>query len=101
MESNANQIVQELRAAYVLSLGAKCAEFAEAVHTRNFKTIIRLGHQLRGSGTSYGFAEVSDLGMRMEGAADNRRMSLLEPMIAEFQDIVNRMQVSAVMPEKS
>jgi hypothetical protein len=99
-ESNANQVLQELRTAYVLSLGVKCGEFADAVHSRDLKTIRRLGHQLRGSGTSYGYANISDLGTRMEAAAEDRRMSLLEPMISEFQNMLLDLQPSVATSEK-
>jgi HPt (histidine-containing phosphotransfer) domain-containing protein len=38
----------------------------------DFDTIARIGHNMRGNGPSYGFAEIADLGEHMEAAAERR-----------------------------
>lgn len=100
MESHANSIIEGLRASYVQSLEHKCAEFGDAVRARNFRNIARLGHQLKGSGKSYGFSQVSELGARMETAADDRRIVLLDPMVVEFQELIQQLHLPDVTSEQ-
>jgi HPt (histidine-containing phosphotransfer) domain-containing protein len=82
--------MQELRTAYLKSLANKVTELGDAISARNFKTVARLGHQMKGSGCSYGLPEISDLGARIEDAGENRRVSLLEPLLAEFMAFMNQ-----------
>lgn len=100
-ETPSNLIMQELRALYRKSLADKMAEFAEAVAAKDFKTIVRLGHQMKGSGCSYGLPDISDLGTRMEEAGENRRVALLEPLLAEFRLFMNNAAENRTAPEKS
>jgi HPt (histidine-containing phosphotransfer) domain-containing protein len=94
-------ITRELRAAYIASVTSKLAEFAEASAARHFRIIVRIGHQLKGSGRSYGIPEISTLGARIEEAGLDRRVSLLEPLLAEFRNLVNRITESEPVPEHS
>jgi len=94
-------ITQELRAAYLQSVAAKLAEFAEAAQARHFRIIARIGHQLKGSGRSYGIPEISLLGARIEEAGQDRRVSLLDPLLAEFKNLMCRITEADTVPEHS
>lgn len=48
---------------------AELSVLEEALATRAFETVYRLGHNLRGSGGSYGFPRLTEIGERMERAA--------------------------------
>jgi HPt (histidine-containing phosphotransfer) domain-containing protein len=91
-------VLIELRRSYVLSLSEKLTELSEAIADRRLATVSRLGHQLKGSGKSYGYPEISELGARMEEAADNRVVTQLESLLVEFeratQHIVNDLMVT-------
>ncbi|HEY3295797.1 MAG TPA: Hpt domain-containing protein [bacterium] len=100
-ESQPSRVVKELRAAYLKSLAVKMTELAEALKARQFSAIVRLGHQLKGSGRSYGLPEISDLGARMEEAAENRRLTVLEPLLAEFEATMNHVADDQPTSEKS
>jgi len=65
------------------------AQLAEAIQTKNFATIMRLGHQLKGSGSSYGLPQISELGARMEDAGENRVACSLGPLLAEFTRLMD------------
>ena len=43
------------------------------VEQGDFVSVARIGHDLKGSGRAYGFGRVSDLGARLEGAANARQ----------------------------
>ena len=83
-DSHPYDIAKELRTTYVKSLADKMAQLSEAIHTKNYAVIMRLGHQLKGSGSSYGLPQVSELGARMEDAGENRMACDLGPLLAEF-----------------
>jgi len=52
-----------------------------------------IGHGLKGSGKSYGFSALSDIGARIEKAALAADAAALEPLLAEHADYVERLQV--------
>jgi HPt (histidine-containing phosphotransfer) domain-containing protein len=86
-ESKSPSVLDQLRAGYVKSLPDKLKIIATAVAARDFTTIIRLGHQLKGSGLSYGFPEISEFGVRLEEAAENRRIPVLQMLVIEFENL--------------
>jgi len=100
-EFRSSPVMQELRAAYLKSLAAKMAEFATASSARDYVTVARMGHQLKGSGQSYGLPQISALGIKMEEVAEFRRAALLEPLLAEFMTLMNTLVDEQSSPEKS
>jgi HPt (histidine-containing phosphotransfer) domain-containing protein len=85
-------IMVELRATYVKSLANKAEHLAQALSSRDFETIKRLGHQLKGSGATYGFPELSVLGSQLEAAGDDRQSSVIESLLVEFKQRVTVIQ---------
>ena len=100
-ESNANTMLSQLRRSYAESLPAKFEALKHAVEQSDFAELVRLGHQLKGSGQSYGFAQVSELGARIEQAAHDRRHALLEPILIEFRDFIQHVSQLSEPAEKS
>jgi HPt (histidine-containing phosphotransfer) domain-containing protein len=49
--------------------------------SRDFETIARIGHNLRGNGPSYGFADIAKLGECMEAAAESRDVGGVQEQI--------------------
>jgi HPt (histidine-containing phosphotransfer) domain-containing protein len=93
--------LQELRAAYLQSLPKKMTMIADSLAARDFKVIAGLAHQLKGSGLSYGFPAVSDLALRLEEAAENRRVPVIESLIIEFRDLTETLAHSAMTSENA
>jgi HPt (histidine-containing phosphotransfer) domain-containing protein len=61
-----------------------------AIEESDYPAISRLGHQLKGSGTSYGFDEFSEIGSALERAAKKhdleearRQVELLAGAVSE------------------
>lgn len=63
----------------------------EALERRDYGALHEIGHKLRGSGASYGFAEISRIGRALEQAAeaqqDDRIRSLVTALAAHL-DVV-------------
>jgi HPt (histidine-containing phosphotransfer) domain-containing protein len=87
-ETAKQSTMEELRAGYLHSLPNKHTTMVNALAARDFKGICRLAHQLKGSGLSYGYPQISDLAVRLEDAAENRRVPLLESLLIEFRDLM-------------
>jgi HPt (histidine-containing phosphotransfer) domain-containing protein len=91
-DSDSNAMLRDLREAYCRSLAAKLTQLSEALSARNLETVNRLGHQMKGSGRSYGFPDVSEIGARIEEAAGDRRVVALEAMLLELKDLIQRLE---------
>jgi PAS domain S-box-containing protein len=64
--------VQRLVPGYVTRKSEDLDRLRMAIGAADYPTIAMLGHQLKGSGTSYGFHEFSVIGNAIEGAAKKR-----------------------------
>jgi len=90
-QADAHSALDQLRATYLKSLGQKTSEFSDAMQRRDFPALTRLGHQLKGSGLSYGYPEVSELGARIEEAGQHRSLLLLDPLRVQYEELVDRL----------
>jgi HPt (histidine-containing phosphotransfer) domain-containing protein len=61
--------VQELVPGYLKQRDLDLERLRMAIEESDYPAISRLGHQLKGSGTSYGFDEFSEIGSALEHAA--------------------------------
>ena len=57
--------------AYLLRCKENVATMLEALDQNDFKPILFLGHQLRGSGGMFGFQQITDIGQALEEAAEH------------------------------
>ncbi len=78
--------IAELLPEYFANLREDAARIEEMLPEGRFEEIVRVGHQLKGSGASYGFPRLSEIGADIEAAA---RAGELEP-IAELTEILKR-----------
>ncbi|MDD5089068.1 MAG: Hpt domain-containing protein [bacterium] len=99
-ETTIDSMLSGLRRSYLEALPGKLETLKQAVATLDFAELIRIGHQLKGSGRSYGFAPISDLGARIEQAAYDRRQALLEPILIEFRELIQQLSEVSEPMEK-
>jgi CheY-like chemotaxis protein len=71
-QSDLPREVQELVPAYLTRKRLDLDRLRTAIGAADFATISTLGHQLKGSGTTYGFEEFSEIGRAIERAAKSR-----------------------------
>jgi HPt (histidine-containing phosphotransfer) domain-containing protein len=64
-----------------------------ALTTGDFETIRRIGHNMAGNGVSYGFAEISAMGRRLEAEADARDANAVREELAELETFLARTTV--------
>ncbi len=63
---NLQQLLDELKAEYLAKLPEKVSEIEAALEVQNYGAIEDIFHKLKGSGKTYGVAELTDLGRVIE-----------------------------------
>lgn len=64
-----------------------------ALAGEDFAQLRHLGHRMKGVGTSYGFATVSEIGKRIEEGARNSDRGVIGLCIGEYADYLSNVQV--------
>ena len=65
-----------------------------ALVTRDFETIRRIGHDLKGAGEGFGFPELSAFGAALERAAIARNERALKEQLAAVEQFLSRLRVT-------
>jgi HPt (histidine-containing phosphotransfer) domain-containing protein len=65
----------------------------DAVAQKDFETLRGLGHKMKGSGGSFGFDRITEIGGNLESSAKEQDMPAIEQGIADLQDYLNRVEV--------
>ncbi len=65
----------------------------EAIEKGDMETIEDTGHRMKGSGESFGFDMVSEIGKSFEDAAKNKDMQEIRKWSAEFARYIKRVEV--------
>jgi HPt (histidine-containing phosphotransfer) domain-containing protein len=63
--------------------------FSESIELKNFVEVEKIGHRLKGSGATFGYQELSELGQIMEGAAKRKDVFELEKVKEVFSEWIN------------
>jgi len=86
-----HSVITELRGAYLRSLSQRLQALRNAAAARDFKLVLMHAHQLKGSGSSYGFAEISDIAARIEEAGQAHQGSVLESLLVELERVAQHL----------
>jgi HPt (histidine-containing phosphotransfer) domain-containing protein len=62
----------------------------EALVGADWKTVHRLGHNMKGSGRAYGMDEITTLGARLEEAASRRDEVAVETLVTALERCVDK-----------
>lgn len=65
----------------------------EAIEKSDMEMIEDTGHRMKGSGESFGFDTVSEIGKSFEVAAKNKDMQEIRKWFAEFARYIERVEV--------
>jgi HPt (histidine-containing phosphotransfer) domain-containing protein len=69
-------------------------DFKECLHSlkhQEYKSIEKVGHQLKGNGATFGHPELSSIGKKLEEAAQEQDVNTLEKSMKEFADWVKNL----------
>ena len=68
-------------------------EVENSLKRKDFETIERLGHSMKGSGSIYGFDGISELGKKIEASAKNGNSEEIKTSLSELKDYLNRIEI--------
>ncbi|MES3038221.1 MAG: Hpt domain-containing protein [Bdellovibrionota bacterium] len=60
-------------------------KFKEALTKKDADVFMKIGHQIKGNGVTFGFPGLSDLGMKMEQAASAHSYEKLQALVSEYE----------------
>jgi HPt (histidine-containing phosphotransfer) domain-containing protein len=89
--ADVQSVVTELRGAYLRSLSQRLQVLRNAAVARDFELVLMHAHQMKGSGGSYGFPEVSDIAARIEEASQGHQGSVLESLLVELECVAQNL----------
>lgn len=69
------------------------ADIMTALAGKDYDQIKRLGHNIKGSGGSYGFDEVSRIGQDLEKAALAQNENAMRNLTGELEDYLARVEI--------
>ncbi len=78
-----------LRIGYLDHRRAELSNLVEALKNGDFTSLRRAGHNLKGMGAAYGFAELTDIGRAIESAAKNDDGAVIEVLLDQIDSYTN------------
>lgn len=76
---------EALRAEYLNNRSSELQALSRALWRGDFAVLATTGHNLKGTGAAYGFAELTELGRALEAAAKDRDSHRIEALLDESQ----------------
>ncbi len=68
-------------------------EVEDSLKRKDFDTIERLGHSMKGAGSMYGFDGISELGKMIELSAKDKNTVEIKNSLAELRDYLGRIEI--------
>jgi DNA-binding response OmpR family regulator len=90
LEVDVPEGLDELADEYLQARRQELPEFAQSLHRQDFERLRVMGHNLAGSGASYGFAPLSRFGKALEDAARARDLATIESQVSAIHDYLDR-----------
>lgn len=78
-------IPEEFRLQYIERRQSDLQSCLEAIQKNEFGTLERIGHQMKGNATSFGFDDLAVIGENLETAAKNQDLARAQDITKNFQ----------------
>jgi HPt (histidine-containing phosphotransfer) domain-containing protein len=91
--------IAQLVPAYLERRTADVQVLEQALKRDDLPAIQRIAHNMKGTGSGYGFTKITDIGARMEAAAKSGRYSEVGVCLSDLTDFLN--SVNSAAGEKS
>lgn len=84
------EVPAEIQARYLQRRKQDLETCIHSLQVKNFNELEKVGHQLKGNGETFGYAELSVIGRHLEYAAHQRDMEELEKVLENFSSWVSQ-----------
>ena len=78
---------------YLANRKMDIAAIREAVGKKDLDTVRIIGHSMKGSGGGYGFQTITDIGMLLEKAAQERRNDGIRVQLERLDDYLRQIEI--------
>jgi HPt (histidine-containing phosphotransfer) domain-containing protein len=68
-------------------------EVEDSLKRKDFETIERVGHSMKGSGSIYGFDGISEIGKSIESSAKNKNSEEIQDNLSKLKNYLNRIEI--------
>jgi CheY-like chemotaxis protein len=79
----------DLRTVYLDHRRAESSDLDRAVQNADFVLLRKAGHNLKGTGAAYGFAELTDIGRALEAAAKDQNAAAAEALLDQIESYLS------------
>jgi CheY-like chemotaxis protein len=79
----------ELRIGYLDHRRAESSHLDRALQNGDFAALRKAGHNLKGTGAAYGFAELTDIGRELEAAARDNNAAAAEALLDQIETYIS------------
>ncbi|MSN27349.1 MAG: Hpt domain-containing protein [Geobacter sp.] len=87
------EVLQPILPEFINNRRNDCTTILELVGEGNFGEIRRLGHRMKGTGGSYGFDAISEIGEAIENAALEGNQQTIRTEVQRLSDYLERVVV--------
>ncbi|MFQ5639284.1 MAG: response regulator [bacterium] len=94
VEDEISQEMEKLRGYYLNNLRERHQALSGALERSEFEEIGFIGHNIKGSGSSYGFDDITVLGHDIEQAAKAHDSKRLKDLLKRFEDLISSYSTS-------
>ena len=81
----------DLTREYLNARIGKARQLRKLVETKGFEEIATIGHQMAGSGGTYGFPELSELGRTLERAGNDGDMETVGTTVMQIETVLEKL----------
>lgn len=85
MEKYDMEIPPEAKAKYLQRRKKDLADCQTALETLDYEIFIRIGHQLKGNATTFGFDPLATIGVRLEDFGKEKNLSEIRNAVRDFE----------------
>lgn len=85
--------IRELIPRYLANRHKDVRALYEALDQADFYQVQNIGHIMSGSGTAYGFDEISAIGILIETAAKKRDKTTISEQLSRLEDYLSRLEI--------
>lgn len=78
---------------YINTFDKKLEDFQNDLASKNFQNIKKFGHKIKGSGKSFGFEEISEIGKKIENCSSKNDIIALENFYQEMKILFNTIKI--------
>ncbi len=86
--------IEELVPGYLKNRRLDIDKISEAIDKEDFDTVRVLGHAMKGNGKSYGFEEISNIGLTIENSGIQKQPEIIRNSLEKLLDYLNRLHIT-------